>query len=400
MKLTALGKITILLVAIGLAIGGWRLWTSRSIPLPNIPRGTTPQNGANPAQGETPSEGSANEIILMTNPAKKGWLNDQVEAFNASGNPIKVKMRFIATREAMHDVIEGKEKPALWSPSSVIWADRLSEVWGQKHSGTLIDTGDPSSYRTVLRTPMVFLTTRAKAKFLRPLLAGNNSWRNIRDLALGKKKAPWGKVKWAHSDPLNANSGMLTLALILTDYAQQTGQSAAIEKVATSAGFKTYMKELEKNIVYDTAVDKGTTALTKSFAEDQSRYDFITTYESSALEAGKKDPNLVVIYPAPTALADSAVATLNADWVSPDQKAAAKQFLDFLASKPSIAAGVKASFRPAASSGGVTLNAEIQRTGGQGFQQSYSSIELPPYEALNNAAFTWRIEIAHKSPND
>jgi Ca-activated chloride channel family protein len=397
MKLTPLGKITILLVAVGLAVGGWRLWTTKSGTILKKP-GTT----ASTSKESLPnSEASAGEIVLMTNPGKKGWLDEQVEAFNASGaSPIKVKMRFIATREAMHAVIDGKEQPALWSPSSVIWADRLTEVWSQKHSGALIDTSDPTSYRTVLRSPMVFLTTRSKAAFLRPLLSSPNSWRNIRDLALGKKKAPWGKVRWAHSDPLNANSGMLTLALILADYAQQTGQSAAIEKLANSEGFKTYLKELERNIVYDTAVEKGTTALTKSFAEDPSRYDFITTYESSALSAADKDPDLAVIYPSPTALADSAVAALNADWLSEEQKAAAKQFLDFLASKPSVAAGVKTNFRPAASSGGVNLNSKLQQMGGQGFQQSYSSIELPPYEALNSAAFTWRVEIAHKSPND
>ena len=399
MKLTALGKIAIFLVVIGAAVGGLRVWNqfkgghnpafTESPGSANAP-GSAPGTPPGPAAPADP-----NDVVLLTSPSKKGWLNDEVAKFNATGRSNKVRLRFLETREAMHGVLAGKEAPAMWSPSSVIWADRLTKAWGEKHSGTLIDTSDPMSYRAVLRTPMVFLTTRSKAGFLRGQLSGPSGWANLRDLNLGHRKTPWGRIRWAHADPLNANSGMLTLALILADYANRTGQSASIESVAKSAGFTLYLQELERGLAYDTAVEKGTSALTKSFTEDTSRYDFITTYESSALDAALKDSNLAVIYPSPTAVAESALVAFHSDWVTPAQKETADAFLQFVVSPSAVADGVKEHFRPVLG-GGASLDGAIAAAGNQGFQQTYASIELPPYEALNAAAYSWRINIAHK----
>jgi ABC-type sulfate transport system substrate-binding protein len=155
---------------------------------------------------------------------------------------------------------------------------------------------------------------------------------------------------------------------------------------------------LERGLIYDTPAEKGTTALTKSFLEDPSRYDFITAYESAALAAAAKNPNIAVIYPSPTAVSEHAVSLLSGSWVTAEQKAGAEAFLQFLGSEEALRAGVAEKFRPVVSGSDISLAPELSRFAGQGFVQTYAPIELPPYEALNTAAYQWRIKIAKQAP--
>lgn len=402
MKLTAMGKLALFLVALGVAFGGYKAFeksrvggaVSNSAVPGSTRRATTgASNASSPdtnstAQADAGAPVAANEIVLLTNPGKRGWLDEQIDKFNRQSD-VKIKARSLPTREAMHAMLGQNVRPALWSPSSVIWADRLAQVKGN----TVVDTGDVSSYRSVLRSPLVFLTTAEKARFLRPLLSGQNGWTNIEALSTGAKKAPWGQFKWAHADPIQSNSGMLTLALVLADYATRTGQSAAIEKLPDNPTFFAYFSRLEKSASYDSAVKKGSTALLKSFAQDPTRYDFITAYEAQALGAVADNPELAVIYPSPTVNAESAVAFLDWGDASAEQKAAAQGFLKFVSGAESAQDGVKEFYRPVR---GASLNAQLAKYSAQGFQVNYSSIELPPYIALNNLAARWSKQIAGK----
>lgn len=413
MRVTALGKITILILVIGIAMGGMKWWQKQQggsnssggsantggkggfkfpdMHLPKLPGTDNSGSGANAGGG------SAGDIELVSSATKKGWLLDEIGKFNqAHEGQWRITFKPIETREAMHAILEGKEHPVLWSPSSVVWANRLAEAWSDKNHNTVLDTGDTSNYRVILRTPIVFLTTKQKANFLRPLLESPQSWTAIRDLSLRRRRVPWGAFKFAHADPLNANSGMLTIGLILADYGRRTGQLGSLGRVSNSGPFLTFLQELEKGMVYDSAVEKGSSALTQAFAQDVARYDFITTYESSALEVAANNPELTVIYPNPTAVSENAVGVLSGNWVSDAQREGARAFLNFLTTKESVQDGLKYHFRPAQSGGSLSLNDELSRYAAQGFQQSYTSIELPSYEALNGAIYKWRLYVAHK----
>jgi hypothetical protein len=392
MKLTPLAKIILVLLVLGAAIGGYRYWQRSQSSGANT-RQTTNSNSNNAdASDSSPAVGRGDALQFITSASKKGWIVEQIDKYNSlSTTKMPIALKSVETREAMHQILDGKAKPALWSPSSVIWADRLAAAY---KGNPLLDTSDANSYRVILRTPIVFLTTKEKARFLRPLLASTNCWTNIRDLSAGQKRAPWGNLKWAHADPLNANSGMLALALILADYADRTGQGGSIESVANSAGFITYLKAVERRIVYNAAVEKGSSALVSSFADDPSRYDFIVTYEADALREVSKNDALAVVYPNPTANSESAVAVLDGAWMTPAQKEGAAAFVKYLAQPEAARDGLKEHFRPVR---GASLSREISRYAGSGFRESYSAIELPPYEALNAAAYKWRVEIAKKS---
>lgn len=403
MKLTGLGKLLVMIVILGLAVGGYRFWQQSSggagIKLPGSLLGDK-----NTKKGDSDSPSAANtaggvEIPFVITAAKKDWVATQIGKFNeANAGKYFIVAEPMPSREAMHAILQGKKKPVIWSPGSPIWPTRLAQAWREKHGNTIVNLSNPNGYRVYLRSPLVFLTTREKAKFLRPLLSSPQCWENIRKMSLGKIRTPFGPLNFSHADPLTSSSGMLTLGLIMYDYAQRTGQGGNLQALASSPKFLNYVSELERGLIYDAPAEKGTTALTNAFLEDPSHYDFITAYESAALAAADKKREIAVIYPSPTAVSEHAVSLLSADWVSDEQRAGAEAFLNFLGSDEAIASGIKSQFRPVQSTAGLTLANDLASHSAQGFQQSFAPIELPPYEALNTAAYQWRVKIAQQAP--
>jgi len=69
-----------------------------------------------------------------------------------------------------------------------------------------------------------------------------------------------------------------------------------------------------------------------------SKYDIAVVYEALAISqlanAQGRWGNLNIYYPATTIWSDHPIAVLQADWVTPAQKAAARQWIDFLRSRP------------------------------------------------------------------
>ena len=63
----------------------------------------------------------------------------------------------------------------------------------------------------------------------------------------------------------------------------------------------------------DAPVREGSSALMKAFLDTPDRYDVITAYESAALEAAAKNPEVAVLYPNPTVASEQVVVVLNAD---------------------------------------------------------------------------------------
>ncbi len=418
MRLTAPGKIVVLLLALGFAIGGFRLWSRSRLgqdlapgtPLSGsnlgAPTAIVGSAGAAPRSGTDANSGAgasvpenANAVTLLTSKSSKGWLLNQIEKFNAqqasAGGSLKVVPQFVETREAMHGILEGTIKPVLYAPSTTVWAQRLQSAWKEKHGSDILNMDDAASYRVYLKTPLVLVTTQDKARFLRPLLGRPGGWQKLHDLSTGKIKAPWGKWQWSHADPLTANSGTMTLGAILADYANASAQDD-LAAVARSQKFRSYVRELEGGLKFDLPAQSGSSALFAAFVADPSRYDCITTYESNALAAAAKNPALAVIYPQPTVVSESVSAVLSTEWVSPQQKKVAQDFLQFLGSPDSIREGVTEGQRPIASSD-TTQAARLSGLSAQGFNQSFTSVELPPYEALNAAAFNWKQDVGSKS---
>jgi hypothetical protein len=399
MRLTLAGKIVVFLIFASILYYGWTnlvpAETRASIKLPNLGgirnTGSAPEKPAGP-QGAQAPQLAENEILFVTTAAKKGWVKEQVERFNAQHQgKWRIVQQDIPSREAMHGILEGKVQPVLWSPGGAIWPARLAEAWRERHSTVILERSDPNAYSVFLRSPLVFMTTRRKAEHLRPILGGGKPWAALRELSMGRRKVPWGRFKFSHADPLTSSSGMLTFGLVLNEYTEETGQSPVA--ATGSPGFVKYLRELETALVYDEAAKKGTTALVNAYLENPDRYDFITAYESHALEAAASHPDLAVIYPNPTAFSEHAVTLLNGEFVTRERREGAQAFMEFLASEEAQRSGIANHFRPTRTSS-FSLNDRLQALRDRGFKAGVTSIDLPPYQALNDAAYKFRERIA------
>ncbi len=385
----------IILVLLGLIFYGVRAFkqrtapggTSGSVTATGTPVTITGGTGKG-AASLTPTEAAGGDILVSTTGTKEKWMRTQIDKFNAQSQSGKVQLNLTESREAMQAILNDKLHPTLWSPSSPVWTSRVADYWPQTHGGKKIaDLTNSDNYRVLFKSPLVFITTKEKAGFLRPLLSGAAPWENVRQLSLGKKKCPWGQFKFAYADPLNASSGMLTMSLIITEYARSHGQENDLNAAAGSPGFATYLRQI--NRAYVRGVDNaGSSKLEKAFAADPGSRDFITAYENAALAALERNPNLALIYPSPTATADQGALIFAAPWVSDSQKQTARAFLNFLGTPEALDDGVQYYFRPF-QSGGSALAARLSAPARAEFQASTTTVELPPYDALNEAAARW-----------
>ena len=192
------------------------------------------------------------------------------------------------------------------------------------------------------------------------------------------------------ADPLNASSGTLTMSLIISEYAREHGGAGDLSATAATPGFAAYLSQVNRAYVRDPSA-VGSSALEKAYVSDPKSRDFITAYESAALAAVEQNPDLVMVYPSPTAVADQSAVLLSAPWTSDAQKTTARAFLDFLSKPEALDDGVQYYFRPS-QNGAQTLSARLGPNAKAQFQSSYAQIELPPYDALNEAAAQWRTE--------
>ena len=351
-----------------------------------------PGTGAGGAAVLTPQQAGSGDILVSTTGTKQKWLQAEIDKFNAQSQTGQVTLNITESRQAMQAILNGKLQPALWSPSSPVWTSRLAEVWPQTHGGASIaDPGDSQAYRVLFKSPLVFLTTKRKTGFLRPLLTGPNPWETVRQLGLGQRKAPWGAFHFAYADPLNASSGMLTMSLIVTEYTRTHGGADNPAAAVSSPAFASYLSQLDRAYVHDAATS-GSSALEKAFAADPGKRDFITAYENAALAAAEQDPNLALIYPAPTANADQGVLLLSAPWVNAGQKKTALAFLDFLSKPEARDDGIQFYFRPSQGDPRA-LAKRLGPAARAQFQVTPTTIDLQPYDALNEAASQWRTQM-------
>ncbi len=342
--------------------------------------------------GLTPAQAASGDIIVSTTGTKQKWMDAEIVKFNQQSQGGKVSLQVAESRDAMHGILDGKMQPVLWSPSSPVWVYQLAQVWPGAHGGAQIaDVNNSQSCRTLFKSPLVFLTTKEKAAFLRPLLSGSAPWEAVRQLSLGQRKAPWGRFRFAYADPLNASSGLLTMSLIVTEYVQFRNLPDPTAAVTSTPQFAAYLSQIDQAFVRDPKAT-GSTALEKAYSASPGSRDFITAYESAALTAIEENPDLVMIYPSPTANADQNIYELSGPWVTDSQKTTASAFLDFLSKPEALDDGVQYYFRPA-QNGGQALASRLSPAARAQYKSSYVSIDLPPYDALNEAASQWRTEM-------
>jgi len=149
----------------GLSVGAWRMQHNHSV-----------EDSYVPGQGKT-------KILFVSTKGKSDWVLSQCFAYNLSSSNNNVILHFVESRDAMKKILSGQVQPVIWSTDNPAIVGRINDLWTQKNGHPLIDTSDPAATRVYFHSPLVFLTTREKAKVLAPILSSSSCGR-----------ARWNKV--------------------------------------------------------------------------------------------------------------------------------------------------------------------------------------------------------------
>ncbi|MEW5736772.1 MAG: extracellular solute-binding protein [Thermodesulfobacteriota bacterium] len=339
--------IVVLLVAGGLV---WYALT-RSGLLVKHPA-TAPSKGpvATGASPSPPAAAGVIDLFFYTSSAKKNWIDEMVSRFNASdtrvdGRRIRVKAFHGNSGEQMDQIIAGAIKPDLWSPGDGSWLALASSHFRDVKNMTLYD-----SYDDLVNIPLVIAMWEPMARALgypKPI-----SWTDIAKLAADPRgwaslgNAHWGSFRWGHAHP-DANSGFLTV--VSEVYAAQ-GKNAGL----TAEDLKD-PKTVEFLRDFEGAVEHY--GLSNSWIDDLMRQkgpsylSAAAQYENTIIQSNEKSGNkpfkMVAIYPKDGCFwTRHPVAILNAPWVTPEKKEAARAFVNFLLSEEAQRRAMELGLRP------------------------------------------------------
>jgi Ca-activated chloride channel family protein len=286
-------------------------------------------------------------VSFAYSPEKEKLLVPLVDRFNAAGEEVDGKRVFVQAQnvssgDAQAKIAAGRLKPTAWSPASSLWGGLLNFEADQPY----VADENPS----IVRTPLVIATWEPMARALGypkkklgfadilKLARSNQGWG-----AYGKPE--FGPFKLVHTNPDFSTSG---LSAVVAEYYSATRKKEGLTAQDIRRG-RAQVKDIERSIVH-----YGDTTL---FISDQLRKSGLGYASAVAMEEatlvdfnqrrGSRE-KLVAIYPAEgTFYSDNPYITLNAPWVTEEQKAGAKVFADYLAHNIDASTAARYGFRPA-----------------------------------------------------
>lgn len=339
--------------------------------------------------------GPAVDIVVSTSDGKKEWVEDVVKAFHeskaeVSGKPIRVQLIHMKSGESMQKILDGKEKPTLWSPAGQAWIELINQTWKGRTNQNFVDASKPtvvSGLVIAMWEPMA----RALGWPDKPI-----GWDDITKVAGDPKgwaslnHPEWGAFRFGHGHPDFSTSAMLSVVSAIYAAAGKTAglttedlkNPKVIEKLAT----------LEKSIVH---YGESSSWLTEKLCTRGPAYlSAVTLYESNVVKANDKYKakmpfKLVAIYPKEgTFWENHPTGIVNADWVTADQKQAAQKLLDFMTSKDQQAKAPKYGYRPTDKSVPVSAPIDAEH-GADPAQSADKSLEYMSDSVFRRANELW-----------
>lgn len=318
------------------------------------------RSGGEAGQGTGPSQpaglSGVTEISFLYSTEKKEWIEAAAAAFHAENPSIKVTLMGRGSLEAAQAILDGREKPTVWSPADSAVLKLLESDWATDPArGALFARDGEDAPQPLVITPLVFVVWEDRARVLLKANEGRAvSWKVIHEAVASDQgwpaiggKAEWGFVKLGHTDPTRSNSGLQALLLATFEYYnKRTGLTVGD---LLDPKYQEWIKELEKGV---TRFERSTGTFMKEMVRyGPSKYDIAVVYESLAISqlanAQERWGDLKVYYPPLTFWSDHPAAVLQGEWVTPKQKEAARKWLAYLRSRPMQERALSFGFRPA-----------------------------------------------------
>lgn len=325
---------------------------------------------------------------------KQKWVEDVTAAFNSSqarsagGKHITIQAIPKGSGELVEDLLSGRDKADLTSPASGVFV-KLGNARSRASTGQdLIGTT-----QNLVLSPVVIAMWKPMAEAIgwgrKPI-----GWSEILALARDKKGwsgygyPQWGNFKFGHTHPAYSNSGIISL--IAENYAA-TGKVHGLT-LADVKNQKTqeFVRGIENSVVH---YGSSTGFFGRKLFESGPEYlSAAVLYESMVVESYKQ-PNtmpfpVVAIYPKEgTFWSDHPVGIVNRDWVTPERRAAARVFIDYLLARPQQEKALSYGFRPGSTE--VSVGSPIDAAHGVDPKQPVTTLEVPSPEVVAAIQQQW-----------
>jgi ABC-type Fe3+ transport system substrate-binding protein len=402
-RLTAAGKIFVLLFVAGCLYGAYYLFQGRKETAKPGPASNVSTTEARPSSG-----GSKVRIGIAYGTEKERWLQGAAAEFakTKEGEGVEIDLIPMGSLEGAQAILRNDERIQVWSPASALYKDAFLQEWQVQHAAGSIGGGANPIAReeNLALTPMVFVMWAERYEAFRSkygevsfrtlgqALAEPSGWQTI------AQKPEWGLFKLGHTHPNQSNSGLMTLVLMAYDYHQKS-RGLALQDIL-DPGFVTWLREFERGV---TGLSNSTGNLMREMVlKGPSAYDAVVVYESVAIDYLKNAEGrwgeLRVVYPERNAWNENPYYVLDVPWSSPEQREAAGRFLDFLLTEPVQKQSLVHGFRP----GNPAVPVRFQGSPFVSYQRFGLSVglgttcETPGAEVINNLLAGW--ERAHGSP--
>ena len=342
--------LTTIIVGIFLAVCAFVIWAAKS---GDGGKGAAATASATSSAAKGAPAGPAVEILVSSSDGKKEWLEDVAKSFHeskatAAGKPIRVSLLHMKSGESLQKILDGKEKPAVWSPAGQAWIELINQTWKGRTGHGFVEGAKPS-----VMSGLVVAMWEPMARSLgwpdKPI-----GWNDIFKVAMDPKgwaslgHPEWGPFRFGHGHPDYSTSAMMSV--ISAVYAAAGKTSGLTAEDIKSPKVIERVGALERSIVH---YGESSSWLTEKLCTKGPAYlSAVTLYEANVVKANDKykdkmPSKLVAVYPKEgTFWENHPTGVVNADWVSAEQKEAAEKFVAFMISKEQQAKAIKTGYRP------------------------------------------------------
>lgn len=354
----------------------------------------TPDVSPAPEAGTVNPPAGVVELVFTYGSEKEEWVKAVTAKYNSaqnktgSGKIITVKAMPLGSGECIDSLLNETIKADLTSPASGAFI-KLGNAQSRTKSGKdLIASSD-----NLLLSPVVIAMWKPMAEALGwPGKA--IGWSDILVMAgtqggWGARGFPqWGEFKFGHTHPEFSNSGLISLfAEVYAATGKKAGLTLADVQNPQTANF---LAGIEHSVVH---YGSSTGFFGKKLFSNGPEYlSAAVLYENMVIESYTGKYNLpfpvVAIYPKEgTFWSDHPVGIVEREWVTPERREAAKNYVDFLLARPQQEKALEFGFRPALPE--LALASPIDVAHGVNPKEPQTTLEVPPVDVMNATLQLW-----------
>lgn len=358
-------------------------------------RGLVWGDSGGPFGDDTATASDAVAVPLVCADEIGEFCKDVVDHFTATkpsvdGRPIHVEVSQMDSAAAAEAIVERRTRPLAWIPASSAWVDEVNSRYRARNGSDIFLKSGEYQVLPVAESPMVLLVQADRAPVLEAHCGGTITWQCLHAAvtnaggwrSLGGDPG-WGLVKFKHANPIQVNSGLLSLVLMAYGYYGDLADLTPAQ--IADPGLRSFVTDIEASVDSFPRSPADFDLNLVSFGA--SNYDVATTYEFTAIKAIQNAPGrgfaLALVYPPQISRSDFPFAIAVTDDTSAEDKDAALALRDYFLSEEMQQLALAAGLRPA--------NPDVPIAGGDNPLATHTGdgvqVRLPPSREADFPSF-------------